>query len=113
MKQNDWVDTLADAIQEGYGVDSSVESARLNLRRTILEVIPFKPEVLYMPVPRCDQCLHWKRTNDILKLGHCLLLVHGNYGREFVRKAVADSGTERADFLTQDSFGCVQWKEKV
>lgn len=57
-------------------------------------------DVAYMPVPRCDGCLHWEK--NLRYSGVC-------------RKSEDDDGGLSADdamIVTRQSFGCVQWEAK-
>jgi len=53
-KTDDWALAAAQDIGEGSewdGDDTIVEKIKKHC--------PFKPDVAYMPVPRCDGCRHW------------------------------------------------------
>lgn len=83
--------------------------------KTIHDIIamhsPFKPDVAYMPVPRCETCHWWIREGR--DYGFCQMssvdetilglppVVDRNFGSRDLRAV-----------RTRDCFGCVQWKEK-
>ena len=82
-------DWTAEAAREIDEMGSSDESAGW-VRDMIIKHCPFKPDVAYMPVPRCDSCKHWTP--------------HGNgYG---------DCPTVQNDHGTSADFGCTQWEAK-
>ena len=56
----------------------------------IKEHCPWKPDVAYMPVPRCDTCRHWER--------------HASNG-----VCSRHSDKTREALCTEGDFGCVQW----
>lgn len=54
---------------------------------------PFhKPDVAYMPVPRCETCHWWSRISD----------TRGECGQVY-----------QIDQSVPPNFGCVEWKEKA
>jgi len=100
VKTNDWITNAAIEIDEQ---GSSDESAGW-VREVIAKHCPFKPDTTYMPIPRCDTCVHWTR-----------------YPFRSVRHPTHESGTcgnEALRILSDDEwntlpdFGCVQWKAK-
>lgn len=74
----------------------------------------FKPDVAYMPVPRCDQCRYWGHRVDGTP--------HGNKGGviagapmstcEHSRDKLRYGGRENGLLWTDEDFGCVQWEAK-
>ena len=73
---------------------------------TVADIIekhcPFKRDVAYMPVPRCDRCKLWTPRPE-LDAGRCGL-------RE---KSSAKLWPELYDgIITTADFGCVQWEAK-
>lgn len=88
----DWMSALADAIQRDYGVDTSAESARPSLVALIAKHCPFRTDVAYMPVPRCDGCAQWTPSTQ-----ECAEL---REGKIFSR------------IFTAPDFGCVRWSPR-
>lgn len=90
MVNKDWLHEAASEIDHIYGDTlGSID----DIKAIIVKHSPFKPDVAYMPVPRCDQCAHWvKNTTD--DNGTCY------------------HGVEQGFGWTTPSFGCVQWKAK-
>ena len=75
------------------------------VRAVIVTHVPFQLDVAYMPVPRCDQCKHWKDaedTND--NIGTCT--------REWRPDALMWVAGGDTDFRTMANFGCVQWEPR-
>lgn len=70
---------------------------------TILDLhSPFKDGVAYMPVPRCDSCLHWDNIGSANKYhGVCRLSDHD---------PASLAVTLRMN--THACFGCVSWSPK-
>ena len=66
---------------------------------------PFKPDVAYMPVPRCETCAWWERSKIFSTHGEC------QYARtdDLDRKLWA---TAYDGVLTEADFGCTEWKVK-
>jgi hypothetical protein len=71
--------------------------------RIITEHYPLKPDVAYMPVPRCSTCRHWHGAAE-----------GSNETSDGRRTCVEPTiGTDQMDeFMTRPDFGCVQWEEK-
>jgi hypothetical protein len=67
---------------------------------------PFKPNVAYMPVPRCESCKFWK------------LYESGQYkvGEAGECTKNTDSGVwsdcDDYTIMTEANFGCVQWEAR-
>lgn len=111
----DWTQEAAIAIAElpFTMIDEVVLPSVADIQTVIVAHCPMKPDTAYMPVPRCDSCKHWQA--DQQRFGVCRLLEHGNYARDLgvSRLAVAADASEgSAEFITQGSFGCVQWEAK-
>lgn len=110
----DWIAEAAREIDQGTGVDNEEFTAQV-----IRERCPFKPDVVYMPVPRCDSCKHWENGTD-LSVGACTLTYGEDSGRLRLRsapdsKAYADVGGDefgRPVLIATPDFGCVQWEQK-
>lgn len=82
----------------------------LNMVRGIIErYSPFKPDVAYMPVPRCDGCKHWSRWIEGEPNGSCELTKDA-WQTENKAKFYAEGGYVRVD--TEANFGCVQFEAK-
>lgn len=60
---------------------------------------PFKPDVVYMPVPRCDECKHWHGPQKDAN------------GREQCTEPTI-SPEQMDEFMTLPNFGCVRWEAK-
>ena len=89
----------------------------------------FKPEVAYVPVPRCDQCAHWKPFEEDLqpaRVGGIVehLKAYNLWPAELVLTKLGDCKLSTADeskmgafdelpVATHHDFGCVQWKAKA
>lgn len=98
----DWArsaaDEICDEVYETSGPGTGISSDEMVA--IIVKHCPLKPDVAYMPVPRCDLCARWKRHRSSLLMG---------------RVAAGDCrGIERfaAINATREDFGCVQWKER-
>lgn len=119
---NNWIVEAAEEIFHGGPHGEHHNASPEDIADAIVRHYPLKLDTLYMPVPRCDSCAHWLYVRDgrlqyeqgSTNLGECRLLEHGNYARDLgiSRKAIADASDDKASFVTQTSFGCVQWKEK-
>jgi hypothetical protein len=64
------------------------------VRNIIAKYCPMKPNVAYMPVPRCETCKHWKPVIGVPSEGLCR-----NVNAGFV-------------ILVTPDFGCVKWEAK-
>ena len=68
----------------------------------ITEAAPFKPDVAYMPVPRCESCRHWDNIGGTNRFhGWCRLAQHDPY-----------SMAAFTSMVTHADFGCVAWRMK-
>lgn len=81
----------------------------------------FKPDVAYMPVPRCDQCRFWRRLDpesenytdhQVVDLGECLLLSEDLPDPVGGPERMAFPHYDDGPMKTLKSFGCVQWEQK-
>ena len=70
----------------------------------IVKHSPYKQDTAYMPVPRCDVCMHWDKDVIEPTEGSCLLMFEAD------AKVWPDY---RDGINTKADFGCVQWKEKT
>ncbi len=93
---------IASYFSFGVGRDSYVTpeqrtNVAKNYRKIILEHSPMKPDVAYMPVPRCKTCAHWASHT-----GACTAI------------SIDAPKLPRGSLLllTTADFGCVRWKEK-
>lgn len=84
----DWTRDCAVEIDE---MGSSDESAGW-VQEMIIKHCPFKQDVAYMPVPRCDSCAHYTQSTQ-----ECAALRTGPLNVIF----------------TSPDFGCVKWKERT
>lgn len=83
--------------------------------------VPFvlKPDTAYMEVPRCDRCRWWECSADPHN-GRCRLFssdgevrhVHRIDRRAIVASNYDEPAIPGTEFLTQASFGCVQWEAR-
>src|SRR5260221_7555978 len=102
----DWMTDVAKIIAD-YVTTTEVPIANVaGVRALIAKHSPFKDDVTYMPVPRCDSCTWWRGH-------HCHRLVDSS-GLRHGSKAVAledNLGGRFALLLTDANFGCVQWEK--
>lgn len=92
MKLNNWMQDASNEITA-----QQIELGRLSrvdVPAIIAKHCPFKPDVAYMPVPRCDSCARWARP-DPKQDGICTLWK----GNQIVVTTSAD-------------YGCVRWEAK-
>lgn len=75
----------------------------------VLERYGYKPNSLYMEVPRCDGCRWWRRLDG--SVGRCGMpgSVRAN-GLPSMLVVVDQAGGWR--LITAPGFGCVEWQEK-
>ena len=109
-----------DFVDDGYrcAPDFEVTTTEARIADIIAEHCPFKPGIVYMPVPRCGTCVHWDPPRNEL-LGSCSL-TEGSDGdgcpiSHPESKAFAIVGGDEYGvpvLATHSEFGCVQWKEK-
>ena len=96
---------IATEVYETSGPDTGIN---VNEMQAIIEACsPFKPNVAYMPVPRCGSCRYWVGH-------HCHRLVDSS-GLRHGSKAVAVEDNAAGLFallMTDADFGCVQHEEK-
>lgn len=87
-----------------------VKNAALDIQRidtpTVVEIcdvieshLPFKKDIAYMPIPRCDTCKHWTHRGIRDYCGHPALRLR-------------DSLLFVPPLETTGNFGCVQWEAK-
>lgn len=102
----DWVADAAQEIDDGNALSTNTIA---DIQAIITKHCPMKPDIAYMPVPRCETCAYWRRfAGELLptrleRVGTCQMsldppdrhnaLVYGNLETEF-------------------DFGCVLWKAK-
>lgn len=81
---------------------------------------PFRPNVMYMPVPQCATCVHWNLNKFHKNYGACIL-TEGRDSDGFgpkdsdTAKAVACTGGDEFGnpiLATMQDFGCTEWKKK-
>lgn len=88
--------------RDSYVTDEQRQGVAEHYAMIIANHCPMKPNVAYMPVPRCESCALWKPRDD-KDTGWCGL-------RELSQ---AKLWPEMYDgIITANDFGCVQWKEK-
>ena len=97
----DWAETAARVIMLRYDLKriAPQDTSVYGLAEIIREHCPVKPDMAYMPVPRCETCKHWKHRgirnyceNPTLWLRASLTFV--------------------PPIETEGDFGCVQWEAK-
>lgn len=88
MSAKDWlakaIDEIATEVYETSGPGTGIHVDEM--RAIFDKHCPFKTDVAYIPVPRCDSCAHW--TGMPSYWGSCKQLV----------------------ITTPPDFGCVQWR---
>ncbi len=110
----DWMFKAAAEIAKACRMD---EGAGPNIHTIIRSYSPFKQDVAYMPVPRCDSCRHWQK-NPKFAIGTCnLTLFDETDGWQDRSKARAiavnqDEDLEMAILETTADFGCNQWSSR-
>jgi len=77
----------------------------------------FTPGVVYMPVPRCDECRWWDGPRNVG--GYCCLFSSDGVVRQehqIDRRATLvdeyGQNAERGELVTAMNFGCVQWEAR-
>lgn len=88
----DWMRAVEEEVER-----RQFEAGRLcsvGIAEIVAKHCPFKPDVAYMPVPRCDSCARWARP-DPKQDGICTLW-KGN----------------RIVVTTSADYGCVRWEAK-
>lgn len=93
----DWIEEVARDLVEGGADIESLGEFTVSLSAAIAKHSPFKADVAYMPVPRCDGCRHWASDS-----GACT----------FIRIDAPKMPRGSLLLLTTADFGCVRWKTK-
>lgn len=127
MIAKDWIaeaaKELASHFSFGGGRDSYVtDEQRTNVENNYATIIrvhcPFKPDVAYMPVPRCETCAHWhgpQQHSNGRAAGVGERSAHHGVSRFRIRGQCTEptiSPEQMDEFMTLPDFGCVDWKEK-
>lgn len=89
----DWTIRAAKRIGDIF-FNMSTPSIEESIARIISANCPFKPDVAYIPVPRCETCKNFiveRMPSEIYRVGSCKVLAIG--------------------YITPD-FGCVRWEAK-
>lgn len=84
----------------------------------------FIPGVVYMPVPRCDQCRFWHRDSGTADMGDCRVFSDDPNIAPHIWPTIDKrpkplafvapfAGADGGGFITQPDFGCVQWEAKA
>lgn len=107
----DWISEAArDIADETSNLDSG------DVRRILLEHVPFEDGVAYMPVPRCDGCKHWSAMGiwSPRDIGVCGRLKSFNDPAQPVSLWTVSMWNDNQDtqLRTHRDFGCVAWEEK-
>lgn len=97
MLVKDWKREAADEIADDLRMPEMV----IWMRSVIDRHCPMQDDVVYMPVPRCATCKHWRQfeledIGECLEAETCTLMA--------VRKGVT--------LETREEFGCVRWEER-
>ena len=91
MVNKDWVKDTARELEEADGWGKESANTAEAIEAVIVRHSPFKPNVAYMPVPRCETCAHWAHyPHHLPSIGIC----------------------ESLGMRVGTDFGCVEWKEK-
>lgn len=85
--------------RDSYVTDEQRQNVADNYAAIIVKHCPFKPNVAYMPVPRCETCAHYEKAPFEDGIGQCR--------NEDLKLA---PGERR--MVIQEDFGCVQWEAK-
>lgn len=97
MIKANWVDEAAWAIEQKIRHDSLYDG---DVARIITDHCPLKLDVAYMPVPRCESCVHFEIDPSYINpSGRC-------------KEASVWSDCNDYTIYVSADFGCVQWKEK-
>lgn len=96
----DWTLTAAEEIKREASDDWGATVGEI--RAIVANHAPFKPDVAYMPVPRCDSCSRWRRALIDESRGRCTLQTDPS------SKIWTVDGDPA--IMTKCDFGCVQWK---
>ena len=94
----DWMHDASDDIRESTGDLENTE-----IHEIIAKHCPFKPNVAYMPVPRCDSCKWWHGGADGLN--------ESLDGRKTCTEPTVP-GEQMDEFMTLPGFGCARWEGK-
>jgi len=103
VTSKDWMREAAIEISKTLTLDNMVVMLS---QRGIIAVLgkycPFKPDTVYMEIPRCVGCKHWEPF-ELEKIGLCALI-----------KSPPERYYPRAlgNLETRDDFGCVGWEAK-
>jgi hypothetical protein len=95
---NDWI---ADAVNEVIEGGDARQLLREYLLSALRKHSPFKPDVVYMPVPRCDQCRHWRQA------------IQPTAGFGVCERIDIPENPEIAELPTPADFGCVLIEAKA
>ena len=63
------------------------------------------PQFKFMPVPRCDECKHWERSQTVPTRGQCCYPINNQKSGKMWPEMYDEIHT------TAD-FGCVEWEKK-
>jgi len=78
----------------------------------IVKDCPLKPDVAYMPIPRCETCAYWKTRDGIQE---CDRAIEGTYildQSELRFYVYTNDDPSGVGLATRADFGCVEWKAK-
>lgn len=87
----DWMNEAAREIVQFGSREYDLYLTQAEAREIIEKHSPFKPDVAYMPVPRCETCAHWQSSTKA-----CAALRSGPL----------------SCIYTAPDFGCVKWKAR-
>jgi hypothetical protein len=80
--------------------DDGVVLLKVYDHATALNIMRFKPDVAYMPVPRCDKCKHWYVRPEYIE-------PHGACMADFISSDCNDY-----TIIVSADFGCVKWEAR-
>ena len=103
---------IADAAEEIYAASFEHVEAAIS-SDTVEEIIakhsPFKVDVAYMPVPRCDSCRHWEPRGGE---GTVVPLTGDGFCMRTQQQDSKMAAEMYDHIITDANFGCVQWEAK-
>jgi hypothetical protein len=94
----DWIKEAANELSPDVE-ESSITRSIYNIIRSWC---PFNPDVVYMKVPRCDSCAHWKR-------GEIPVIKQPSHGGTCLNPELRAFDANQT-IETAADFGCVQWE---
>jgi len=96
MIPKNWMREAAREIEAKLDIYGDVTGSEQEIGDIIAKYSNMKPDIAYMPIPRCETCMYHSVLHDSKELQHC----------RYIRSYVPLHG------LSGEPFGCVAWKEK-